>query len=389
MMKPWSEQYKPTTKEQIVTGNAYTQLEAVIKNKGVALLHGPTGTGKTCAVELIATLGNYELISMDSSDFRNSDGVTKKIGGSLEQQSLFMQEKIILIDELNGISGNEDRGGIQTLAKLLVKNKYPIILTAEDPFTTKLGPIKKKSLLIPFQPVPPEQIMQVLQPICEQENITYEEDDLKTIARRVGGDIRGAINDLQIHATTGTLVLSDTNEQHERGKEQNIIDALTLVLKSTSFETARHAFDNVKEDHKEILLWVDQNIPYEYRGEELLKAYDALSKADIFTRRIMRWQYWRYLVYVYQFLSTGVALAKNENKKGFVPYKRSSRPLRIWMKNQRNHRGKLICEKFALKTHTSKKHFFRDDIPFLQFMAKQNKLPDLGLDKDEEAWLMK
>jgi len=43
---------------------------------------------------------------------------------------LFFKGKLILIEELEGISGREDYGGISTLSSLIRESKYPIIITA-------------------------------------------------------------------------------------------------------------------------------------------------------------------------------------------------------------------------------------------------------------------
>jgi len=387
-MKPWSEKYKPKTADEMLMSPSFKKLSKVVEEGGVALVYGPTGSGKTCSVEVIAKDGDYELLEMNASDFRNADKINRIVGENLEQQSLFAKKKLILIDEINGIVGTEDRGGVQALARLLSKNKFPIVLTAEDPWNSKLNVIKKKSELIEFQPVDYLGIAMLLGRICQEEKVEYKEDDLKVIARRVGGDVRAAINDLQIHACNGKLEIEEASN-NERGRESNIVDALKVVLKSNKWDNVLGVYDNVKEDHKEILLWLDQNLPYEYNIEELNKAYEILSKADVFNRRIMRWQHWRYLVYIYLLLSEGVALSKDDIKKGFVPYKRSSRPLKIWMGNQKNFKGKVMAERLAHKFHTSKKGFIKQDLPYLRLMARHDKLPDLKFEKEEIEWLKK
>ncbi len=387
-MKPWCERYKPQSiDELVVSSSAVSKLRDIISKKGIAMVSGPTGCGKTTVVETIAKEGDYELIEMNASDFRNSEGINSVVGGSLQQQSLFAKEKIILVDELNGIAGREDRGGVLALAKLMKDNKHALILCAEDPYNTKINSIRKKSELVKFDAVDYRNIVKILERICEKENVVYDVEDLKVISRRVGGDLRAAINDLQIHACFGKVELGEDNVENERGKEGNITDALRIVLKSNKWENVNGIYDNVKENHKDIMLWLEQNIPYEYSGKELAKAFDSLSKADIFNRRIMRWQHWRYLVYIYQLLSNGVALSKDESKKGFVMYKRGSRPLKIWMNNQKNFKRKSISEKLAGKFHTSKKGFIKEDLPFLKILAKHNRLPGLGLDDDEVEWL--
>jgi replication factor C large subunit len=105
---------------------------------------------------------------------------------------------------------------------------------------------------------------------------------------------------------------------------------------------------------------MDENIPLEYKGEELVKAYDALSQADVFRGRIYRKQYWRFLIYEYFLLSGGIAASKDYNKTGFTSYKKPSRILKIWLNNQRTMKKKSICIKYAKHTHISIKRAMRD-----------------------------
>ena len=389
-MKPWCEKYKPQSVDELaVSGSAVSKLKDIISKKGIAMICGPTGSGKTTSVETIAKEGYYELIEMNASDFRNKDGINSVVGGSLQQQSLFAKEKIILVDEINGIAGHADRGGVLALSKLMKDNPHAMVLCAEDPYNSKINTIRKKSELVKFEVINYPNIVKVLEKICGKENVEYDIEDLKVIGRRVGGDLRAAINDLQLHSCFGKLDLCEDNEDNERGKEGNITDALRIVLKSNKWENVNGIYDNVSENHKDIMLWLEQNIPYEYQGKELVKAFDSLSKADIFNRRIMRWQHWRYLVYIYQLLSNGVAFSKDESKKGFVMYKRGSRPLKIWMNNQKNFKRKTISEKLSRKFHTSKKGFIQEDLPHLKMLARYGKLPNLGLDEEEIEWLKK
>ena len=77
----------------------------------------------------------------------------------------------------------------------------------------------------------------------------------------------------------------------------------------------------------EIILWVEENIPAEYQRRELKRAYDLLSKVDIFRKRIYRQQYWRFLVYENILLSYGVSSSKKDVKPGFTSYKKPTRIL--------------------------------------------------------------
>src|SRR3989338_6576521 len=83
-------------------------------------------------------------------------------------------------------------------------------------------------------------------------------------------------------------------ELHERNKVDSIINALIKIFRTTDPKIALSAFENVEENLDEQLLWIDENLPREYtKAEDLANAYDKLSKADVFSRRIRRWQHYR------------------------------------------------------------------------------------------------
>ena len=123
-----------------------------------------------------------------------------------------------------------------------------------------------------------------------------------------------ALNDLQCIAEKNSNINKENLDSlGYRDLQESIFNALMRIFKTTDISTALTSFDNVKEDLDEQFLWLDENIPKEYtKPEDLANAYDALSKANIFNRRITRNQYWRFLVYINAHLTAGVALAKEE-----------------------------------------------------------------------------
>ena len=78
---------------------------------------------------------------------RNKLQLKETLKPAIEQQSLLKKGKIILIDEVDGIVG-EDRGGVQELTDLIESSEYPIILTANDAWTKKLAPLRKKCVMV-------------------------------------------------------------------------------------------------------------------------------------------------------------------------------------------------------------------------------------------------
>ena len=118
----------------------------------------------------------------------------------------------------------------------------------------------------------------------------------------------------------------------------------------------------------------------------MAKAFDAVSKADIFKGRIYRQQYWRFLTYENFFLSAGVSSATKLKNNNFVSYKRPSRILKIWLSNQKNQKKKSIAVKFAENCHMSKSKAMKENFLFPFIITKESK-DELDLDDAELDYL--
>ena len=379
---------------------AVERLQAALKKwkpgGGCFLLYGPPGTGKTAIAFAAAHEFNLDLIEMSASDFRDAEQIQGKAGNALQQQSLFQRGKLILIDEVDGIAGNEDRGGVGAVAALLEKPYYPVILTAENPWEHKLQKIRKACEMIEIGPLSYSSIAKVLAKICEAENIRFDVEVLKSVARRAGGDCRAAINDLQsLTAVTWEVTSKSLELLEEREQQDTMPEALVRILKSTDLSVALPAFDHVSEDTDEQILWLEENIPFEYdKPADVAGAFDALSKADVFRRRIRRWQHWRFLVYINALLTGGVALAKGQKYHKMVQYKPTGRLLKIWWGRQKALKKESVASALGQCCHSSKKAM----VPYVGFyrkIFKHNKkmgaaiARQLELDKEEIAWMEK
>jgi replication factor C large subunit len=402
-MKPYIEKYAPK-KPSDITGqeDALRELANFANNfraskKKAALLFGPSGIGKTSAAYVIAKQHNWEVVEVNASDFRTADDINSIVGGAIKQQSLFSSGKLILVDEIDGLAGNSDRGGTQALVKLIEETTFPIVLTATNPYDNKLSSVKSKSLLIQFSPLSADSIYSILRQICAHEKIPHDDDALKMLARRCGGDARAAINNLQVMGIiSGNLTKSAVEELSDRDRTEHIMSALQKIFKTTSLEVALKAFETVEEDVDEQFLWLDENLPKEYaRSEDLARAYDALSKADVFKARIRRWQHWRFLIYVSALLSGGVAVAKDAKNPAFVEYKPTGRILKLWWAKQKSMKKKAIAAKIAAKTHSSVKDVITSTMPYVLYSFKKSKnfqskfIEEFDLDDEEVEWMRK
>lgn len=400
-MSPLIKKYSPnSTKEIIGQQEAISQLNSFILNfkkqkKKAVLLYGPTGTGKTSAAYALAKEHDLEIYELNASDFRNKEQIKQKLGSAVKQQSLFSKSKLILVDELDGISGTKDRGGIPEIIRLIQQSSFPIILTLRNPYDLKFSSLRSKTNMIEFKPIALKEMVPFLKNICKKEKIELDESSLKSIVRRSGGDLRATINDLEIISPMKEITKESLEDLGIREKEESIIEALIKIFKSTDPKIAITAFNYVNEDLDQQLLWLDENLPKEYEKPlDLKRAYDKLSKADIFRRRIKRWQHWRFLVYINALITAGIAVSKDEKYNKFVQYKPTGRLLKMWWAKQKAMKKKAIAAKIALNTHTSAKQTIKS-MPYFQFIFRKDKqmaagmAEELDLDNEEIAWLKK
>jgi replication factor C large subunit len=389
---PWSEKYRGKKFEDLKGQDfAIDKLRMFIrsfpKKKGV-VLHGPAGTGKTSLAYALAAEMQAEIIEMNASDLRNKEQVGKIIKPASQQQSLFKKNKIILVDEVDGISARADFGGLSELLTILDKSQFPVVITANDIWDKKFNLLRQNSDLVQLKEVEYRSLVEILKKICEKEKIQINNDILVSIAIKARGDVRAAINDLQ-----NLSLLPESNlvkEIGERNKEISIFNALQHIFKNSKIDFKMlDIYDEVDMNIDEIFLWVDENIPLEYKGEELWKAYDALSRADVFKGRIHRQQHWRFLVYEHFFLGAGIAAAKKYNRSGFTSYKKPTRILKIWLKNQRDAKKETICHKYARACHISIKKAKREFLLIRQILKNQKVRDSLKLSEEENEYLEK
>ncbi|MDP1729241.1 MAG: hypothetical protein Q8L27_03505, partial [archaeon] len=322
----------------------------------------------------------------NSSDLRNRAKLDEVLKPSTQQHSLFSKGKIILVDEVDGVT-TTDYGGLAELVVLIERTKFPVIITCNDIWQNKFSLLRNKCEMVPIKEIPYLIILEYLKTIVKKENKVINENAIKEIAAKSRGDLRAALNDLQsiLYSEESTIMQSEIDL---REKAQDIFNALREVFKSRMHKKTVEAYDSVEMEIDQISLWVEENIPVEYQGIELAKAIDALSKADVFKGRIYRQQHWRFMLYQNFFLTAGISAAKGNRSMPdkFTKYNPPKRILKIWMSNQRTAKKKSIAGKLAELTHTSKKRAIRD-FNILAIITDDNTKKQLNLSEDELEYL--
>ena len=403
---PWVEKYKPLRLSDFMDQSEVVSFlkdyvvnfkKFLSKKKRAVILFGPSGSGKTSLVYALAKEFNLEVVCLNASDFRNKQQILSIVGNALNQASLFKRSKIILIDELEGISGTKDRGGMQEIAKLITKSRYPIVMTAnfldkptEVPWASKFNSVKKLSFLLEMKPLDSEVIFKILDKIAKSEHLKVNPLILKGIARLESGDARSAINDFQVLASAGLLSREGIELLDYRNKQVSIKKFLFRIFKTSNPLDALSTNDF---DVDTEFLWIDENLPLEYDRRSLYNAYSMLSFADLLRARIRNRQYWRFLSPINLILTFGVSSAKSRINKSLVKYKAPVRLLKIWIYKNKLAKKNSIAGKLASKQHSSVREA-KEYVDYLKFMVKRKEwrdtiIEELELSDDEVEWLRK
>lgn len=367
--KPWTKKYEPNSFDELeLQNNVIVRLRNYIdtfkaKKSKPLLFYGPPGTGKTAAAHVLTNEYGYELVEVNASDFRSKVNFDAIVGNATKQMSLFFKSKLILIDEVDGMSGSGDRGALSEIIKLAKECPYPIILTANDPWDRSFSKLRTASTLILFDKIDSKVISSVLKKICIAENIEYRDDDIRLLAIRAGGDMRGAIIDLQTLVTRDRKFdVKSLQELYGRMQKQSMMNGLALLYRTTDPKISSKAFDFVDSDPNTTFNWIEENTAYAYEDDipALNYAYDYLSYADIFSKRIMKDQYWRLLVYINALSTIGVSIAKTKPYNKFFTFKETTRFLKLWMAKNKNAAKLSFAKTVSEKTHASVKDVYND-----------------------------
>jgi replication factor C large subunit len=386
----WVEKYRPKKIEDIV-GNEEAKTSFVEwfkskrKSKKAVLLYGPPGVGKTALANAAAREFGFTIIEMNASDTRSEkaiNAVAKPATSyvALDNFSGPTQVKgkgnILFLDEVDGIAGNEDRGGVGAIIKIVEEARTPVIMAANDPDADKLRPLKKVCLLIRFQQIRIPLVIALLQKICLLEHVKAELEALERIAENSRGDIRSAINDLQsLSEGTHKLTLQDTVLLSSRNKDISMDDTLRGYFTTKSIAEASSLLSYSSIDYDDFLLSVSDNLPKRYTDPtELAAAYDFVSQSDVFRGRIGT-ENWHLLKYFFNSLSQAAAVNPESSK----PFTLITPPIRIitlfWTKGKRTMLDG-ICGKIGAQCHVSHATAKRDFVPFVKMLLqKPNAAP--------------
>ncbi|OPY25897.1 MAG: Replication factor C large subunit [Methanocella sp. PtaU1.Bin125] len=394
----WTEKYRPQSLGDVVGNDAAVKAlrqwaMTFGSGKRAVILHGSPGVGKTSAALALAGDMGWEYIEMNASDQRNK-AIVQQIAGSAAKAGTFegvAGRRLIVLDEADNLSGNQDRGGESAILNVIKTTDQPIILIANDLYALS-KPLRDAALTIPFRAILSTSVARTLRRICAEEHIKCDPDALMKIAERTS-DLRSAINDLQAAAQgKGEVTLADV-ATGERDVPETIFRVMDLIFRGKDMMEALKATYDLDMNPEDLIGWVDENLPREYKDDDLERGFEAASRADVYlgrVRRRMDYGMWRYAGFMQV---CGVNRARRRRSGGYTKYSPPTYWKKLgWTKAARATRDS-VAAKIGKACHASKKEARSSYMPMIQFLFEREDLAirlsaELKLEEDEIAFLL-
>ena len=364
----WSEKYRPQDLMDMV-GNEDVRATFVEwfgkwkKGTKPLLLVGPPGIGKTTLANLAAKQFGYDMIGLNASDIRNKQRIHEILNPVLGNVSI-LGLPMIFVDEVDGIHGRGDYGGVEELIKILKEPTVPIILAANSDISTKMKSIKKVVKVIHLKPLPPRLLQMYLENILKKENAKLSPGSMIKIVIDSRGDIRSILNSAQA-LVTGFEPATDKSFE-----SLDIETGINAFFKANSFDEARVVLYSLRIDPREkINAFYSSIITSKIPVNDMSRMLKIISDADILYGRIMRTQQWRLLRYLDEIL------LKIYQKDTAIRYTQYNLP---WpLLNRLRWDGKKIksiASILAKKMHVSQSSFATFYFPYILQCMKKKKL---------------
>jgi len=248
----WIEKYRPSTLNEVVgQKEIVNRLKSYVESRSLPhlMFAGPAGTGKTtCAVALAKDLFGEDwrqnFLELNASDERGIGIVRGKIKDFARVAPLNMASfKIIFLDEADALTQDAQAALRRTMEKYTHTCRF--ILSCN--YSSKIiEPIQSRCAVFRFRPLLPEEVKAYLKHIAESEGIKVTEDAYDALVYLASGDMRKAINALQVAASLHEEIDSEVlYRASATARPEDIKALLDSVILEGNFMHARNLLDKL------------------------------------------------------------------------------------------------------------------------------------------------
>ena len=177
-----------------------------------ALLSGTPGIGKTTTAHLVCKELMYDIVEFNASDTRSKRLLKEEVSSLLSNNSLagyltgadkkVSQRHVLIMDEVDGMAGNEDRGGVAELIALIKETRIPIICMCNDRNHPKIRSLANYCFDLRFHKPSITQIRGAMMSVCFKEGIKLEAGAIDEIIAGTNNDIRQTLNHLALYSAS-------------------------------------------------------------------------------------------------------------------------------------------------------------------------------------------
>jgi len=417
MHEQWTEKYRPKSLTDIVGNESSIRIlkrwaeswQSGSPRYKAIVLRGEPGIGKTSAALALAADFGWDIVEMNASDNRNANSVRQVAGMGAVSQTFsgngdFMsstqgRRKLIILDEADNLFGREDYGGAKAIVETIRESGQPIILIVNDYYelSRKASALKSLADKVTFNRLDVRAIVAVLRRISQSEKVSVAPEILDKIADNAGGDLRAAINDLEM-LVEGRLdtQIYDAGSLGKRNQVKELDRALGGMFAARTARDARDSTLDLDMTPDELEKWIEESIPSEFRNPtELTNAFDAISRADVYLGRTRITQHYALWAYAKEMMTSGVALTHRDAPRLQAGEYRFPSHF-IVMSRARGLRAsrESIAGKLADHFHTSKRRASDAMLPYMCVLARNdrqllvNLVTEVELDEGDVAYLL-
>jgi replication factor C small subunit len=251
MHEIWIEKYRPKRLEDVVgQRDIVDRLRSYARSGNLPhlMFAGPAGTGKTTSAlalarELFGESWRDNFVELNASDERGIDVVRGKIKEFARTSPLGGSSfKIIFLDEADALTSDAQAALRRTMERYSANCRF--ILSCN--YSSKIiEPIQSRCAVFRFRPLKADDVKKYLRRIADNEGIKITDEALDALVHVGEGDMRKAVNSLQVVAAAEREVTLEVVYQTTgNARPEEVVSMLETALKG-NFVEARAMLDEI------------------------------------------------------------------------------------------------------------------------------------------------